>query len=287
MTTTGTPTAADLRVAVDALQSARRSTLALTDFDDAELTAQHSPLMSPLVWDLAHVGQQEEHWLLQVADPGRDPVFHPAVARLYDAFEHPRATRTRLPLLDARASRRALADVRARVLDALPGAHGLCVDTSAPALRRAARAHPRAAALGADAWRALPLADGCADLVTTVFAPRGEAEVARVLRPGGAWVVLTPLPAHLEQVRGALGMVAVEERKQERLAADLAGFAPAAQRELSLQRPLDRDALRDLVLMGPSAHHVDAAGLEERLAGLPPVVDVTVAVRLTAVTRPG
>src|ERR1700761_2110915 len=39
----------------------------------------------------------------------------------------------------------------ARVLDALGGRLGACVDLSAPALRPAARAHPRAAALGADA----------------------------------------------------------------------------------------------------------------------------------------
>ncbi len=174
----------------------------------------------------------------------------------------------------------------AHVLDALPGAGGVCLDTSAPALRRAARAHPRAAAVGADVWRPLPLADGCADLVTTVFAPRGAAEVARVLRPGGTWVVVTPLPEHLEQVRAALGMLGVEERKQERLTAGLAGFTPATGREVSVVRPLDRDALRDLVLMGPSAHHVDAAALDERLAALPEVVDVTVAVHLTAVTRP-
>ncbi|WP_369054666.1 ergothioneine biosynthesis protein EgtB [Kineococcus terrestris] len=121
---TGAPTdtppgARGLGAALAALESARRATLALADADDAELTAQHSPLMSPLVWDLAHVGQQEEHWLLGVADPGRDPVFHPAVACLYDAFEHPRATRTLLPLLDPAASRRALAEVRGRVLDAL------------------------------------------------------------------------------------------------------------------------------------------------------------------------
>ncbi len=174
----------------------------------------------------------------------------------------------------------------AHVLDALPAAGGVCLDTSAPALRRAARAHPRAAAVGADVWRPLPLADGGADLVTTVFAPRGAAEVARVLRPGGTWVVVTPLPGHLEQVRGALGMLGVEERKQERLAADLASFAPAAARELTAVRPLGRGALRDLVLMGPSAHHVDAAGLDERLAALPDVVEVTVAVHLTAVTRP-
>ncbi|WP_374115987.1 putative RNA methyltransferase [Kineococcus sp. TRM81007] len=174
----------------------------------------------------------------------------------------------------------------AHVLDALPGADGVCLDTSAPALRRAARAHPRAAAVGADVWRPLPLADGCADLVTTVFAPRATAEVTRVLRPGGTWAVLTPLPAHLGEVRAVLGMLGVDERKDERLAAELAGFAPAAVRELSVLRPLGREALRDLVLMGPSAHHVDAAGLDERLAALPEVVDVTVAVRLTAVTRP-
>jgi len=109
----------DLDTAVAALETARRSTLALTDVDEAELTAQHSPLMSPLVWDLAHVGQQEEHWLLQVADGDRSPVFPPAIACLYDAAEHPRATRTQLPLLDAAASRRALAEVRGRVLDSL------------------------------------------------------------------------------------------------------------------------------------------------------------------------
>ena len=47
------------------LEAARSRTLHLTEFDDAELTRQHSPLMSPLVWDLAHIGQQEDLWLLR------------------------------------------------------------------------------------------------------------------------------------------------------------------------------------------------------------------------------
>ena len=108
--------------AVRALEDARRQTLRLTAFDDAALLAQPSPLMGPLVWDLAHVGQQEEHWLLAVGRGGYDPVFPREVAALYDAFEHPRATRARLPLLDAAAARRTLEDVRARVLDVLAGA---------------------------------------------------------------------------------------------------------------------------------------------------------------------
>ena len=42
------------------LSRARERTLRLVDFDDAELRRQYHPLMSPLVWDLAHIGQQEE-----------------------------------------------------------------------------------------------------------------------------------------------------------------------------------------------------------------------------------
>ncbi|GAA4985862.1 ergothioneine biosynthesis protein EgtB [Kineococcus glutinatus] len=108
-----------LDTAVAALGSARGRTLALTAFDDAELLAQHSRLMSPLVWDLAHVGQQEEFWLLQTGRGSYHPVFHPRVASLYDAFEHPRATRPALPLLSPGESRRSLGDVRGRVLDLL------------------------------------------------------------------------------------------------------------------------------------------------------------------------
>jgi iron(II)-dependent oxidoreductase len=47
------------------LEQARNRTLGLTDLDDPTLVTQHDPLMSPLVWDLAHVGQQEELWLLR------------------------------------------------------------------------------------------------------------------------------------------------------------------------------------------------------------------------------
>ena len=38
------------------LTTARDRTLRLVDFDDAELRRQYDPLMSPLVWDLAHIG---------------------------------------------------------------------------------------------------------------------------------------------------------------------------------------------------------------------------------------
>jgi iron(II)-dependent oxidoreductase len=73
--------------------------------------------MSPLVWDLAHIANQEELWLLRAVG-GRDPM-HPEIDPLYDAFEHPRAERPTLPLLTPAEARRYGHEVRARVLDLL------------------------------------------------------------------------------------------------------------------------------------------------------------------------
>ncbi len=101
------------------LESARQRTAWLTRLDDVELTTQHSPLMSPLVWDLAHIGQQEELWLLRGGDSARQGMLAADVERLYNAFEHPRAGRASLPLLTPRESRGFIADVRGRVLDGL------------------------------------------------------------------------------------------------------------------------------------------------------------------------
>jgi len=101
------------------LERARQRTLALTDFDDAELLRQYDPLMSPLVWDLAHIGQQEELWLLRDGDPHRPGLLEPAVDGLYDAFVHSRASRVDLPLLPPTDARDYCATVRGKVLDAL------------------------------------------------------------------------------------------------------------------------------------------------------------------------
>ncbi|MFD0067996.1 ergothioneine biosynthesis protein EgtB [Streptomyces sp. NPDC056690] len=101
-----------------ALLAARdRTTLLTSCVEGPELTAQHSPLMSPLVWDLAHIGNQEEQWLLR-AVAGREAM-RPEIDPLYDAFEHPRSERPRLPLLAPKEARGYAAEVRGRALDVL------------------------------------------------------------------------------------------------------------------------------------------------------------------------
>ncbi|MGV0851340.1 ergothioneine biosynthesis protein EgtB [Mycolicibacterium phlei] len=101
------------------LTRARERTLRLVDFDDAELQRQYNPLMSPLVWDLAHIGQQEELWLLRDGDPNRPGMLRPDVEQLYDAFVNPRATRAKLPLLPPTDARAYCATVRDKVFDTL------------------------------------------------------------------------------------------------------------------------------------------------------------------------
>src|SRR5258706_6739733 len=109
----------DLRARIaTALTRTRGRTSVLTDaVDNHELVRQHSPLMSPLVWDLAHVGNQEELWLVRDVG-GREPV-RDDIDHLYDAFRQPRRHRPELPLLGPTEARAYLRTVRDKVLDLL------------------------------------------------------------------------------------------------------------------------------------------------------------------------
>jgi gamma-glutamyl hercynylcysteine S-oxide synthase len=100
------------------LEGARARTLGLlAPIDDADLVGQVSPLMSPLVWDLAHVGHYEELWLLRniVGAAPTNELFDD----VYDAFKHPRRDRPSLPILGPADARAFVAGVRTRVLDTL------------------------------------------------------------------------------------------------------------------------------------------------------------------------
>ena len=105
------------QVAEELLRSRARST-ALTDaVDEHDLVRQHSKLMSPLVWDLAHIGNQEELWLVRDVG-GREPV-RSDIDEYYDAFKFSRSVRPELPLLNPREARQYVGDVRGKVFDVL------------------------------------------------------------------------------------------------------------------------------------------------------------------------
>jgi iron(II)-dependent oxidoreductase len=112
------PPAPDVEQLLEALDEARLRTLALVaPLDDAQLTAVHSPIMSPLVWDLAHIAAYEDLWIGHRLGGG--PLLRPDLAALYDAFETPRAVRGEVELLDPPQARAYLAEVRAGAVEAI------------------------------------------------------------------------------------------------------------------------------------------------------------------------
>lgn len=169
----------------------------------------------------------------------------------------------------------------AQVLEGNTAATGLVLDASVPALKRAARAHERAAAVGADVMTEFPLRDRAAAAVLSVFGPRNITEIHRVLAPGGRVIVVTPTSRHLQELIerfGDLGMVRVDPGKDARLAATLGAFEATGEQLVEHLSAMNRQDVRDEILMGPSAHHVAPEALEAALADSPESIDVTVSV---------
>ena len=162
----------------------------------------------------------------------------------------------------------------AAVVDANPDARGLALDVSVAAARRAARVHPRVAAVVADAWGPLPLRARRFGAVLSVFAPRNMAEFARILGDGGLLVVVTPTASHLARLRARHGLLDVEPGKDDRLLRTASGWFDAiGSTRVAYEMDAAGPLVRDVVAMGPNAFHGVPDEVEDA------VVDVSVTVR--------
>jgi len=106
--------AAELHVVMGEVRA--RTLKLVAHLDDAQLEAVHSPIMSPLAWDLGHVAAYEDLWLNHRL--AERELLRPGLAELYDAFETPRAVRGDLEFLRGPELLAYLSDVRARSLEA-------------------------------------------------------------------------------------------------------------------------------------------------------------------------
>jgi 23S rRNA (guanine745-N1)-methyltransferase len=174
----------------------------------------------------------------------------------------------------------------AGVMNAWPMARGVGLDSSIYALRAAAKAHPRAAAVACDLFRPLPVASASVDLVLNIFAPRNPAEFRRILRPDGRLVLARPTDGHLAQLRRSIkGMVGIDPIKEQRLRRALDPYFEAGSTvRTEYTARLTPQEAADLLLMTPSARHMTIEDLDEHAAGaLPAAVDISV---LTTVYQP-
>ncbi|MBK5111331.1 MAG: hypothetical protein JJE10_08215 [Thermoleophilia bacterium] len=158
---------------------------------------------------------------------------------------------------------------------------GLGIDNSKFAARRSARCHPDAGAIVADIWDELPVATGSAAIVLDIFAPRNGEEIRRILTPGGILIVVTPTARHLGELIGPLEMISVDTDKELRLEKTLGDLAEGMEiSEFEWEVDLGREAVRDVVGMGPSAGRTDPGRFEKALNQLPDPVKVTGSVRI-------
>jgi iron(II)-dependent oxidoreductase len=94
------------------LSAARARTLQIVaPLGTADLERQHSPLMSPIAWDLGHIADFEEQWLV----PRNDGAPTSELSPLYDALGTPRAERSKLALPPVTEVWQRLRRVRQRV----------------------------------------------------------------------------------------------------------------------------------------------------------------------------
>jgi iron(II)-dependent oxidoreductase len=102
----------------DLLSEARARTLLLVSpLSEEDLSLQHDPLMSPIVWDLGHIAHFEEVWLLESLESGR--AGSEGLRGMYNPFENPRRVRDSLPLPTMAECRDYLGRVRRAVLENL------------------------------------------------------------------------------------------------------------------------------------------------------------------------
>ncbi|HTQ67765.1 MAG TPA: SUMF1/EgtB/PvdO family nonheme iron enzyme [Solirubrobacteraceae bacterium] len=117
-TPTAHPIAGDAQLMLAAMRRARAQTLALVGgCSEEQLERVHSPIMSPLVWDLAHIAAYEDLWIAHRHGGGE--LLRPELAGTYDAFETPRAARAEAELLDPAGARDYMQDVRERTVEVL------------------------------------------------------------------------------------------------------------------------------------------------------------------------
>lgn len=99
---------------IDGLARVRQRTLDIVSpLSDAGMRTQHSPIMSPVIWDLGHIAEFEDLWLVQRLG---EVSSESTLAEAYDAMRTPRSARGDLDLPDRNATLDRLTRVRERAL---------------------------------------------------------------------------------------------------------------------------------------------------------------------------
>jgi len=156
----------------------------------------------------------------------------------------------------------------AALASAIPELTVYGLDISKTAVRYAAKRYKQLRCCVASSY-ALPFTDGAFAALLRIYAPSDAAEMARVLRPGGYLLTVSPAPAHLLQFKQ-------QAYSEVRLHADTvkteAGFSHCRRERLqSLWQAPDAAAMLQLIEMIPLAYKLNTLMRETLCQQLPAI----------------
>jgi 23S rRNA (guanine745-N1)-methyltransferase len=147
-----------------------------------------------------------------------------------------------------------------RLQRALAPLHDGCyigIDVSKEAIRMAAKRYRQLLFVVADVKQRLVLADQAIHAILNIFAPRNPSEFARVAVAGGILIVVIPNPEHLLRLRTALGLLGMEEQKQQHVKEQFAGsFEFVESSTIAFSMHLNREEIEQVVMMTPNYWHL-------------------------------
>jgi len=131
------------------------------------------------------------------------------------------------------------------------------LDVSKEAIRMAAKRYRQLCFVVADVKQRLVLGDHTIHAILNIFAPRNPSEFARVTIAGGILIVVIPAPEHLLRLRAALGLLGMEEQKQQHVREQFAGhFEFVESSSIAYSMHLNKEEIEQVVMMTPNYWHL-------------------------------
>lgn len=138
-------------------------------------------------------------------------------------------------------------------------AESVGMDISKSATQYAAKRDPYTQYVTASVYH-MPVADGCADVICSIFAPTPVQEFLRVLKPDGAVICVVPGAEHLWELKCAVYDTPYQNREEKH---KLDGFQRTERHKIMYQVHIDNaEDIRTLFAMTPYAHRTPRRGLE-------------------------
>ncbi len=145
------------------------------------------------------------------------------------------------------------------------------LDIAKEAARMAAKRYKAIHFLVANLKERLVFASDSLHILLNIFAPRNVEEFARVITLGGIALIVIPAPQHLRQLRERLGLLSIEEHKQEHVIEQFTPyFTYLGATPVSNTLHLHTQEITQAVMMTPNYRHLsdETQGVMATMSGI-------------------